>query len=84
MMFVNAVLAAEGIHQIFSLCEVVTQCKVDFKKDYKAQSGLYMEASTDAVVTNDMKSLTHECIALGPSGNWQGSTKFFEIFTRKK
>ena len=69
-MFVNAVLSTEGISQIFFPQEIVTQRKIDFKKDCKVQFGLYVEASTDAIVTNDMMSRTHGCIALGPSGNW--------------
>ena len=74
-MFVNAVPAPEGISQIFSPREIVTQTKIDFKKDCRAQFGLYVEVSTDAIVTNDTMPGTHECIVLGPSGNWQGSTK---------
>ena len=44
---------------------------------------MYVEASTDAVITNDMKSRTHECTVMGPSSNWQGSTKCFDSFTIK-
>ena len=66
----NAVPAAEGTSQIFSPREIVTQRKFDFKKDCKALFGSYLEASTNEIVTNDMKSRTHNCIALGPSVNW--------------
>ena len=55
-MFVDAVPAAEGISGVFSPCDIVTQQETDSKKDCKAQFGWYMEASTDAVVRNDMKS----------------------------
>jgi hypothetical protein len=68
-MMVNAIPAAEGISQLLSPREIVTQRKIDFRKDCKALFGSYVEASTDAIVTNDMKSRTHSCIALGPSGN---------------
>ena len=80
---VNAVPAAEGISQVFSPREIVTQRKFDFKKDCEALFGSYVEASTDAIVTNDMKSRTHSCISLRPSGNWQGSTKCFDLSTGK-
>ena len=43
---------------------------------------MYVEASTNAIITNDMASRTHSCISLGPSGNWQGSTKCFDLSTR--
>ena len=82
-MMVNAVPAAEGISQVFPPREILTQRKFDSKKDCKALFGSYVEASTDAIVTNDMKSRTHSCSALGPSGNWQGSTKCFDLSTRK-
>ena len=68
-MMVNAVPAAEGISQVFSPRKIVAQRKFDFKKDCKALFGSYVEASTDAIVTNDMKSQTHSYIAFGPSGN---------------
>ena len=55
-MMVNAVPAAEGISQVFSPREIATQRKFDFKKDCKALFGSYVEASTDAIVTNDMTS----------------------------
>ena len=41
-------------------------------KHIKAGFGEYIEASTDEIVTNDMKGRTHRCLSLGPSGNWQG------------
>ena len=43
--------------------------------------GGYVEASTDKVVTNDNTPRTHACIALGPSGNRQGSLKCFDFTT---
>ena len=82
-MFVNAVPAVEDIFQIFSPRETVTQTKIDFEEDCKVQFGSYVESSTDAIVMNDMTSRTHECIALGPSGNWQGSTKYFDLTSGK-
>jgi len=49
----------------------------------KVLFGAYVEASTDADITNDMKSRTHPCVSLGPSGNMQGSLKCFDIKTGK-
>ena len=45
--------------------------------------GSYVQASNDVFITNTMKLRTHGCVALGTSGNWQGSTKFFDIETAK-
>ena len=50
-------------------------------KHLKAGFGDYIEASTDKIITNDMKMRTHGCISLGPSGNWQGSQVCFDLET---
>ena len=65
----------------FSPRELVVGRGVDYYKDCRADLGGYVEASTDKVVTNDNTPLTHACIALGPSGNRQGSLKCFDLQT---
>ena len=40
-----------------------------------------MDASEDAVVTNTLQDKTQECIALGSSGNVQGSIKCLDLST---
>ena len=50
-------------------------------KHINAGFGVYIEASTDEIVTNDMKGRTHGCISLGPSGKWQGSQVCFDLET---
>ena len=50
-------------------------------KHIKAGCGDYIEASTDEIVTNDMKGCTHKCISLGPSGKCQGSQVCFDLET---
>ena len=49
---VDAVPAVEGISQVFSPREIVTQRKFDFKKDCKALFSSYVEVSTDAIVVD--------------------------------
>ena len=82
-MFVNAVTDALGVSERYSPREIVTQQNFDFERDYKVLFGSYVEASNDAIITNTMKLRTHGCVALGTSGNWQGSTKCFDLETRK-
>ncbi len=53
------------------------------KKDCRVLFGAYVEASNDAIITNTMAERTHSCIALGPSGNLQGSVKCFDLLTGK-
>ena len=81
VMMINSVPAEGGISEIFSPREIVTGRKLDMKKDCKAQFGAYLEASKDADITNTMVERTHSCVALGPSGNLQGSVKCFDLLT---
>ena len=78
-MMLNAVPATLGVSVVYSLHEIVTQCKLDMNKDCKVRFSTYMEASEDAQITNKMKSITERCIALGPSGNWKVSTMSFNL-----
>ena len=54
----------------------------DFTRIFSAPV-LYVEASEDADVTNDMKSRTYSGIYLGTTGNIQGTHKVFDIKTGK-
>ena len=54
---------------------------MDYTKYWKAVLGGYIESSEYAIVKNDMKTRTHECMALGISGNIQGYTKCFDTLT---
>ena len=79
-MMINAVQAAKSISDRFAPREIVTGRHLNLKH-IKAGFGDYIEASTDEIVTNDMKGRTHGCISLGPSGNWQGSQVCFDLET---
>ena len=76
----TAVPAAKGISDRFAPREIVTGRRLNLKH-IKAGFGDYIKASTDEIVTNDMKGHTHGCISLGPSGNWQGSQVCFDLET---
>ena len=49
----------------------------------KALFGSYVEAHEDHDVTNGMKGHTFASLFLGPTANWQGTSKFFDIITGK-
>ena len=59
----------------FSPREIVTGLKTDYARDCKVDPGSYVEASVDAIVTNDNSEWTTSCVVLGPAGNCQGSVK---------
>ena len=67
----------------FSPREIVTGLSTDYERDCKIDPGSYVEASTDAIVTNDNTERTRSCVAIGPVGNRQGSVKCFDIETGK-
>ena len=81
MMMINAVPADGGISETYSPREIVTERKLNMKKDCRALFGAYVKASKDAVTTNTMDERTHSCITLGPSRNLQGSVKCFDLLT---
>ena len=51
--------------------EIVTRLSTEYKRDCKVDIGSYVEASTDATVTNDNTERARSCIALGPVDNRQ-------------
>ena len=71
-MMINVIPAEEGISEQFAPHEIVTGKCLNLNH-LKSPFGKYIEASVYADVTNEMKGITHPCISLGPSGNWQGS-----------
>ena len=80
---IDAVRDALGVSERYSPRKIATQPKFDFERDCKVQFGTYVQASNDAIVTNTTKLRTHGCVALGTSGNWQGSTICFDLDTGK-
>ena len=71
-LWLNTFPIRSGITGGFSPRELVTGLTVNFLKHCQFDVGAYIEASTDAIITNDNSDRTHSCIYLGPSGNRQG------------
>jgi hypothetical protein len=57
---------------------------VDFTKLLKAQFEMYCKAHDKPNPTNIMVTCLTPAIVLGPTGNLQGTYKFFSLATRKK
>ena len=79
----NVPVASGGISREFSPREIVTGKRFDTETQCRALFGEYIEASEDADITNDMSHRTQPCIALGPSGNIQGSIVCFQVKNAK-
>ena len=83
VMWLNAISQKAGTVQGISPRKLVTGRTVNYKRDLWAYMGGYVEASTDVIGTNDNTPRTHSRIALGLSGNQQGSVKCFDLETGK-
>jgi hypothetical protein len=82
-MWINAFPSENGVSTQYSPREIVTGTKMDYNKHCKALWGSYVEASEDADITNTLKQRTYPCIVLGPTGNFQGSVKCFNLETKQ-
>ena len=83
VMWINAVPSTSGASVVYSPREIVTGRKMDFSKHCKARFGSYVEASDDPDVTNTERDRTAPCIALGPTGNFQGSVWCYNLETKR-
>ena len=53
------------------------------KKNCRVRFGAYVEASNDPGITHKRAERAHSYLALGPSGNLQGSVKCFDLLPGK-
>ena len=56
---------------------------LDYNTDCRISYGSYVEASPDYDITNTMDTRTVPCIALGTTGNMQGSLRVFDLNSGK-
>ena len=81
VLWLNAFPVKSGISSVYSPRELVLRWSMNYKKHCRVLPGEYCEVHDEPEPTNSMISRTHECIALGPTGNLQGSVKFFCLNT---
>ena len=81
VLWLNAFPIKSGISSTFSPQELLVRWRLDYKKHCRVLPGTYCEVHDEPVPTNTMTPQTHECIALGPTGNLQGSVKFYCLTT---
>ncbi len=70
-------LVKTGIFTIHLPREILVQWKLDYKKYCRVLLGTYCKVHDKLLPSNSMIPRTHECIACGPTGNLQGSVKFY-------
>jgi hypothetical protein len=81
VLWLNAFLVKSGISSTFSPCKLLVWWKLDYKKHCRVLPGMYCEVHNEPSPLNKMTPRTHEAIALGPTGNLQGSMKFYSLNT---
>jgi hypothetical protein len=81
VLWLNAFPVKSGVSATYSPRELVLRRKLDYKKHCQVLPGSYCEVHDEPVPTNTMVARTHACIALGPTGNLQGTVKFYCLTT---
>lgn len=80
----NAVPSKNVASDYFSPCEIMTNTKLDYIKHCKVPFGTYCQVFQHNDPSNTDAECTVDAICLGPTGNLQGSYKFFNLETRQK
>ncbi len=81
VLWLNAFPVKSGISSTFSPCKLLVWWKLDYKKHCRVLPGTYCEVHNEPSLLNTMTPHTHEAIALGPTGNLQGSVKLYSLDT---
>lgn len=84
VMMLNAIPSKNGVSAYFSPREIMTRTKLDYNKHCKIPFGTYCQVFQDNTPSNTDAERTVDAICLGPTGNLQGSYKFFNLETRKR
>jgi hypothetical protein len=79
VLWLNAFPTKTGMSAMLLPREIVYRHKLDFAKHCKAQFGTYCKAHNDPVLTNMMVTWSTPTIILSPTGNLQGTYKFFSL-----
>ena len=75
-LWLNVFPVKSGVSDTFSPREILIRWRMDVKKHCRVIPGLYSEVHGDPNPSNTNVSLTHEGVALRPTGNLQGSVNF--------
>ena len=82
--WLNAFPTKTGVSKHYSPRTIMTGTTMDFLKHCTTPFGSYCQVFQDNQPSNTAKERTVAAICLGPTGNLQGSYKYFALETRKK
>ena len=80
-LWINAFPVKSGVSETFSPREILLRWRMDAKKHFIVLPSSYCEVHEDPNPSNTTVIRTHEGIALGLTGNLQGSVKFYCLNT---
>ncbi len=81
VLWLNRFPVRTGVSDRFSPQKLLVRWQIDYKKHCRVLPGTYCEIHDEPDPLNSMVAWTHEGIALGPTGNLQGSVKFYCLNT---
>ncbi len=81
ILWMNTFPLKSGILERILPWKLLLQWRLDYKKHCRVPPGTYCEVHDEPMPTNTMAWWTHKGIVLGPTGNLQGSVKFYCINT---
>ena len=77
----NVFPVKSGVSETFSLRQILLRWIMDAKKHCRVLPGSYYEVHDETNPSNTTVIRTHEGTSLGPTGNLQGSVKFYCLNT---
>ncbi len=81
VLWLNAFPVKTGISGVYSPRELLVGWRLDNKKHYCVLLGTYCKVHDEHIPSNTMTPRMHWGIAGGPTGNFQGSVKFYCLRT---
>jgi hypothetical protein len=81
VLWLNTFPVKTGVLLIYSPRELLVHWHLDYKKQCRVLPGTYCEVHDKPLPSNMMAPRMHEGIALGPTGNLQGTVKFYCLNT---
>ena len=79
--WLNAFPVKTGISGVYPPQELLVWWRLNYNKHCRVLPGTYCEVHDEPVPSNTMTSPMHAAIAMGPTGNLQGSMKFYCLTT---
>jgi hypothetical protein len=81
LLWLNAFPVKNKKSAVHSPRELLVCWKLDYNKHCQVLPGTYCKVHNEPSPSNTMTPRTHKAIAVGPTGNFQGSVKFYSLTT---